>query len=107
MILMFMQNQCNLYSIFQENRLYLFNYYSSETYKKEILLPVVRSLARKADAKEFLEMNIDETGPIILPKGVSELQSKHNQVKTFKTFTFKVQTLSLRYRKYWKKLKYQ
>ena len=44
-------------------------------------MPVVRSLARKADAKEFLEMNIDESGPIILPKGISELQSKHNQVK--------------------------
>lgn len=43
-------------------------------------MPVIRTLARRVDAREFLEANIDESGPILLPKGVSELESKFKQV---------------------------
>jgi hypothetical protein len=51
-------------------------------------LPVIRTLARRVDARDFLELNIDETGPVVLPKGVSELESKYKQVIYFSKNSF-------------------
>jgi hypothetical protein len=66
----------------------------SELYKKEIILPLLYNMLidkDSADAKDFVN-NFDEKRPVILPKGITDLESKMAQVcLTFSTLIFKPQ----------------
>lgn len=64
---------------------YLSIYYS-ESYKKEVLLPVVKILVKNTEFKDAYENFIDFTQPVVLPPQISELESKSKQV-VFSTTT--------------------
>lgn len=51
-----------------------------ENYKKEVLVPVLKYLVRKNDAKDFYDNLVDFKQPILLPQNVSELESKIKQL---------------------------
>ena len=53
---------------------------SSEAYKKDILLPVMKILVKSTDLKDYYENFVDFRQPLLLPPAVSELESKSKQV---------------------------
>ncbi|CAF1036407.1 unnamed protein product [Brachionus calyciflorus] len=52
----------------------------SENYKKEVLVPVLKILARKHDSKDLYDNIVDFKQPVLLPQNVSELESKIKQI---------------------------
>lgn len=63
-------------------------YFSSDTYKKEVLLPVFKILVKNTHLKETYENFIDFNQPIVLPNQISELESKSKQVRIIKQLNF-------------------
>ena len=52
----------------------------SESYRKDILIPVLKVLIRKPENREVYENVVDYKQPILLPPDVSEYESKTKQV---------------------------
>ena len=59
--------------------------FSSESYRKDVLIPVLRVLIRNPEGREIYENVVDFKQPILLPADVSEYECKTKQVRKLKT----------------------
>ena len=57
--------------------------YSIE-YKKEILYPILQSVARRLNQTELYEGLVSDDEPVVIPRGASEKEIKMRQVRTAK-----------------------
>ena len=54
---------------------------SSREYRREILFPVLQSIARQHGQPDLYEGLINDTDTLVIPKGASEIEIKLKQVK--------------------------
>ena len=55
----------------------------SKEYKKEVLFPVLSSVARRYGQGELYEGLVSDDEPVVMPKGASEMEIKMRQVRLF------------------------
>jgi hypothetical protein len=55
-------------------------FFLSESYRKEVLIPVLKILIKNPELREQYENIVDYKQPILLPQDISELESKKKQI---------------------------